>query len=102
MSQPRHGGDHRGSAASRRARKIWMLSEAAGFGGDGSKVPCVHCGMILNFDTVEADRIIPGGGYLRSNVQPADRACNLLRSDDASWTYAGYLASLGYTAQPID
>jgi hypothetical protein len=84
----RHGGDKRGSAASRRARKLWMLSEAAGFGGDGTKVPCVHCDATLDFDAVEADRIVPGGSYRRDNVQPACRVCNLDRSNDATWSYA--------------
>jgi hypothetical protein len=84
----RHGGEKRGNSYARRARKLWMLSIAAGFGGDGVKVPCVHCGMMLDFNTVEADRIIPGGSYRRENVQPADRACNLSRSNDAAWTYA--------------
>lgn len=85
MATKRHGGDKRGNAASRRARKHWMLSEAAGFGGNGEKVPCVHCGAMLGYDDVEADRIIPGGSYRRDNVQPACRACNLDRSDDAAW-----------------
>lgn len=84
----RHGGEKRGNSYARRARKLWMLSEAAGFGGDGEKVPCVHCGALLDYDTVEADRIVPGGSYRRDNVQPADRACNLDRSDDATWSYA--------------
>lgn len=84
---PRHGGDHRGSAASRRARKTWLLSPDAGFGGDGTTVPCAHrCGAVLTFATVEADRIIPGGPYARHNVQPACRDCNLARSDNLAWT----------------
>jgi hypothetical protein len=63
-----------------------MLSEAAGFGGDGMTVACVHgCGSMLTFETVEADRIIPGGPYARHNTQPACRTCNLMRSDNAEW-----------------
>jgi hypothetical protein len=62
-----------------------MLSPGAGFGGNGAKVPCVHCQAMLDFDTVEADRKVPGGSYRRDNVQPACRACNLARSDNASW-----------------
>jgi len=81
---PRHGGDHRGSAASRRSRKNWMLATW----GDGVACPCVHCDCELTFATVEADRIVPGGAYARSNVQPSCRSCNLARSDDASWTLA--------------
>ena len=81
----RHGGDHRGSATSRRARKAWMLATW----GDGTKCPCVHCEAMLDFATVEADRVQPGGPYARWNVQPACRACNLARSDDASWEFPG-------------
>jgi hypothetical protein len=81
----RHGGDHRGSAASRRARKNWMLATW----GDGVTCLCVHgCGTVLTFATVEADRRDPGGSYARHNVQPACRSCNLARSDDASWALA--------------
>jgi hypothetical protein len=83
----RHGGDKRGNAASRRARKNWMLSEVAGFGGNGETVACaLQCGTVLDFTTVEADRIIPGGSYRRDNVQPACRPCNVARSDDAELT----------------
>ena len=85
----RAGGDRRGSAASRRARKNWLLGVIkdpklgwAPFGGDGTTVPCVFCGERLTFATVEADRKAPGGPYARWNVQPACRACNLARSDD--------------------
>jgi hypothetical protein len=94
----RHGGDKRGSAASRRARKLWMLSPVAGFGGDGEKVPCVFCAVMLDFTTVEADRIIPGGSYRRENVQPACRPCNLERSDDADAVITGRFAHISLTA----
>jgi len=80
----RPGGEKRGSAADRRARKHWMLRTW----GDGENCPCVHCGQPLTFATVEADRIVPGGPYRRDNVQPACRSCNLARSDNAAWTYA--------------
>jgi len=91
----RAGGDKRGSAASRRARKNWMLGLIrdprlgwAPFGGNGSTVDCVHCHQPQTFQTVEADRIVPGGPYARHNVQPACRACNLSRSDNTDWAYA--------------
>jgi hypothetical protein len=84
MASKRHGGEKRGSSYARRARKLWMLATW----GDGEKCPCVHCGAQLSFTEVEADRIIPGGSYRHENVQPACRACNLQRSDDASWSYA--------------
>jgi hypothetical protein len=83
----RAGGDKRGSAADRRARKQWMLSPAAGFGGNGIEVPCaLGCGSLVTFATVEADRVVPGGSYRRANVQPACRPCNLARSDDGDLT----------------
>ncbi|MBX9686378.1 MAG: HNH endonuclease [Candidatus Obscuribacterales bacterium] len=77
----RPGGDKRGSAANRRARKWWMLETF----GTGRKCPCVHCGKRLRFSTVEADRIIPGGSYARNNIQPACRDCNLSRSNNPQW-----------------
>lgn len=80
----RHGGDHRGNAASRRARKLWMLAQAR-WNGNGAECDCVHCGGRLTFATVEADRIVPGGPYARHNIQPSCRACNLARSDNAAW-----------------
>lgn len=64
-----------------------MLSAEAGFKGDGVKVPCVHCEMMLTFETVEADRIIPGGSYRRENVQPSCAPCNKLRSNKTEWSY---------------
>ena len=78
----RHGGDHRGSAAARRARKAWMLLTF----GDGDSCACKHCQIVLTFATVEADRIIPGGAYARWNIQPACRRCNLARSNNLEWT----------------
>lgn len=86
----RAGGDHRGSAATRRARKHWLLGAIedrtlgwAPFGGNGTTVQCaLGCGTELTFATLEADRIIPGGSYRRENVQPACRPCNLAKSDD--------------------
>lgn len=83
----RHGGDKRGSARDRRVRKCWMLATW----GDGEKCPCIHCECMLDFDTVEADRIIPGGSYRRENCQPSCRPCNLGRSNNADWSYAGEL-----------
>lgn len=77
----RHGGEKRGNSYARRARKMWMLATW----GDGEKCPCVFCGRIVDFETVEADRIIPGGSYRRENVQPACKPCNLSKSDNAEW-----------------
>ena len=79
----RNGGDKRGSAATRRARKTWMLATF----GDGITAPCTHCGRQLTYSQLEADRVVPGGPYRRSNIQPADGACNKARSNDLTWAY---------------
>lgn len=78
----RAGGEKRGNSTDRRARKYWML----GTFGDGKSAPCVWCAMALTYETIEADRIIPGGSYRRDNVQPACRTCNLSRSNKVDWT----------------
>lgn len=78
----RPGGEKRGNAQDRRARKLWMLMTW----GDGSSCGCVYCPTVLTYETVEADRIIPGGPYVRQNVQPACRTCNLARGDRVDWT----------------
>jgi hypothetical protein len=78
----RAGGDKRGSNADRARRKLWMLETW----GDGVKCPCVHCDAMVDYSTVEADRIVPGGSYRRDNIQPACRMCNLDRSNKTEWT----------------
>jgi hypothetical protein len=96
----RRGGDSRGSSRQRQRRKLWLLSEAAKFGGDGSVVPCYWCHNALIYETLESDRHpIPGhrgGGYVRGNVVPACRRCNagryrkhLLTCAQESTTLAG-------------
>jgi hypothetical protein len=75
----------RGSAADRRARRAWIVSPRAPFGGDDVKVPCVHCGIVVAAEEVDIDRIEPGGSYRRGNIQPSCRPCNLARSDNADW-----------------
>lgn len=55
--------------------------------GDGETCPCSHCGCPLVYETVEADRIEPGGPYARHNVQPACRRCNVTRSNDPTWCW---------------
>lgn len=65
----------RGSAASRRARKQWMLT----WFGDGETCPCYSCATVLIYATIQADRIIPGrlgGTYARGNIRPACGPCN--------------------------
>jgi thymidylate synthase (FAD) len=75
----------RGSAAQRRSRKNWILSPEAGFGGDGTYVPCAraktHCNQFqLTFETMQVDRHplpgILGGKYHRHNIRPLCVPCN--------------------------
>lgn len=73
--------DKRGSSADRRARKIWMIDTF----GDGTFVACVHCGATLTHETLQADRIVPGGSYRRSNIQPSCAKDNNARSNDVTW-----------------
>lgn len=80
--------DRRGNSIDRRNRKVWMLITPK-FGGNGTHVNCVHCGKELDYTTVEADRIQPGGSYRRDNVQPACRSCNSSRANDINWKYEG-------------
>ena len=64
--------NERGSSYNRRARRKWLVSPAAGFGGDGVKVPCWECGRMLTEDEVIADRRVPGsegGTYRRDNIR---------------------------------
>lgn len=83
----RPGGEKRGNSRDRRARKFWMLATW----GNGISCPCIHCQTLLTYETVEADRIVPGGSYRRENVQPSCRHCNASRSDDPTWTYVPVL-----------
>jgi hypothetical protein len=80
MSRP--GGEKRGNNTDRRNRKLKLLRVY----GDGTTVCCVWCPAVLTYDTVEADRKIPGGSYRFDNVQPACRRCNLSRSNNVDWT----------------
>lgn len=80
----RAGGDRRGSNKDRAARKTFLLT-APQWGGDGTKVGCVHCGRMLGRDEVEADRIIPGGSYRRENIQPSCGPDNKARSNKIDW-----------------
>jgi hypothetical protein len=95
----RAGGDKRGSSADRKRRREWLVSVEAGFGGNGSDVPCYwECGRELNVWIVEADRLVPGGSYRRDNIVPACRPCNLARSDDAFLTVTQIAERVAATA----
>lgn len=75
-------GDPRGSAADRRARKLWLLSTY----GDGELTTCYLCAVPLLYADLTVDRIVPGckrtpefpdgGTYTRSNIRPACGFCN--------------------------
>jgi hypothetical protein len=85
----RAGGDLRGNSATRRARKGYLLT----LWGNGETCSCIYgCGRVLDFATVEADRIIAGGSYRRENVIPACRACNVARLDKSLWSFAPNVA----------
>lgn len=71
--------DRRGSAARRRARKRWLLDTF----GDGTTCPCTWCGTALTWDTLQQDRLVPGGPYRRNNLVPACAGCNIARNGDA-------------------
>lgn len=73
-----HHVDLRGSSLDRWRRRQWLLSPAAGFGGNGTSVPCYHCRRrVRNF---EVDRFPlcghAGGRYTRDNIVPACAKCN--------------------------
>ena len=52
--------NERGSSYDRRARRGWLVTPEAGFGGDGDKVPCWECGAMVSVKTMHVDRIVPG------------------------------------------
>lgn len=81
LSRSITGNDKRGSSYDRRARRAWLLTPAAGWGGDGEKVPCSEpgCGAMVNARTMYVDRIIPGeqgGTYRRNNIKPHCASCS--------------------------
>lgn len=79
LSRSITGNDHRGSSYDRRARREWLVSPAAPWGGDGDKVPCWECGAMLTAKTMHVDRIIPGeegGTYRRNNIRPHCPTCS--------------------------
>lgn len=74
----RAGGEKRGNSYARAARKLWMLEEHD-HDLEFDECRCVHCKMILYYETVTADRIIAGGSYRRENIQPSCQPCNIGR-----------------------
>jgi hypothetical protein len=77
----------KGNSYQRRARRAWLLTPAAGFGGDGTTAPCAHCFTLVTDATMDVDRIECGGSYHRDNIQPACVACNRSRQNNRNgWT----------------
>ena len=79
LSRSITGNDKRGSSYDRRARREWLVSTAAPWGGDGDKVPCWECGAMVSTATMCVDRIIPGeegGTYRRDNIRPHCPTCS--------------------------
>lgn len=75
----RSNANERGSSYDRRARRAWLLSAKAGFGGNDEKVPCWECGAMVDKRTLVVDRIIPGeegGTYRRDNIRPHCGPCS--------------------------
>lgn len=71
--------NERGSSYARRARKLWLLSPEAGWGGDGIDVPCHECGVLVELEDLVADRIVGGelgGRYTRDNIAPHCLLCS--------------------------
>ncbi len=75
----RKGGDRRGSAKTRRARKHWMLTTFdPELGPDLVRCRLVlsdRCFGILDYHLLTAERIDNTGPYVRSNVVPACHPC---------------------------
>lgn len=90
-------GNDRGSAETRRRRRVWLLATyradrdvpaSLPFGTGRLGVPvgegtpacrCYRCGTLLTLVTLTVDRIIPGcrgGTYRRNNIRPACGRCN--------------------------
>jgi hypothetical protein len=78
-------GNHRGSAATRRRRRAWLVAEY-GWPAVGV-VCCAFCAVPLLQDpdpdaagqSVTVDRIVPGcrgGRYVQGNIRPACGPCN--------------------------
>lgn len=73
--------DPRGNSTDRRRRTQWLLDTY----GDGVSAPCVHCGEMVTDETLQQDRIVPGGPYRRDNLQPSCEFCNKSRGNRLDW-----------------
>lgn len=95
MNHDTPGYDKRGSAQARRRRRVWLMSPAAGFGGNLASVPCYHCKHLLGPADMEVDRFPicghDGGSYRRDNIVPSCRYCNVNRCEKCK----GIIAAAG-------
>lgn len=81
----RAGGELRGNSIDRWYRKSWLMRTF----GNGLSAPCMlritdRCLRRVDWDTITADRIIPGargGRYVHGNLIPACIYCNRHRGD---------------------
>lgn len=95
MAQPR-GTTNKyvsGNAGQRRRRKQWLLDTF----GDGEFVACfrqisLKCLIVLDFDTLTVDRVIPGsenGRYVQGNILPVCGSCNSVAGNHFRWNTPG-------------
>jgi hypothetical protein len=87
----------RGSAADRRARRIWLVDTFGWRLADGTGLVCCYrCHVVLlehddpeaPGQSVTADRILPGcrgGRYVRGNLRPACGGCNSETGGALAW-----------------
>lgn len=63
----------------------------------GGKVECPCCGVALNLDTAEVDRVVPALDYREGNIVYVCRACNQSRaavqSTGGDWTHVEQYAA---------
>lgn len=97
--------NERGSSYDRRARRAWLLSPAAGFGGNGEKVPCWECGAMVSDRTLICDRIVPGefgGRYTRGNIRPHCQTCSCRQGNRRTQELRGLAPPGSVWADPYD
>jgi 5-methylcytosine-specific restriction endonuclease McrA len=89
----RAGGELRGNSKDRRARRNKLLRVY----GDGQFAPCIHDGVLVDYDSMEVDKIIPGsigGRYVWDNIHVSCQPCNRARSDNTTVQEIAKLQSL--------
>lgn len=82
----RAGGELRGNSTDRARRTQSLLNEF----GDGHKCGCVHCGAVLDKESLTQDKIYTveqGGRYRLENLLPACYSCNNERGSSSATSY---------------